>query len=189
MPQIQDYLVITHDLLQARESHREKHFWYVTKCVPGTSFTYLFFLDWKGDLSTSRRGMLLSLTLLVCHLSLAATSGPKQRVVFLGTPEVAARSLEIILAAARAGEAGGFEVIAAVSQPPARSGRKKALTASPVHALAEAEGIRLFTPPNAKDEQFLTELEARSYLFGPHFLKNARHVFPMFDHASHVVPI
>jgi|TARA_B100000524_G_C23573987_1_gene342901 hypothetical protein len=133
--------------------------------------------------------MLLSLTLLVCHLSLAATSGPKQRVVFLGTPEVAARSLEIILAAARAGEAGGFEVIAAVSQPPARSGRKKALTASPVHALAEAEGIRLFTPPNAKDEQFLTELEARSYLFGPHFLKNARHVFPMFDHASHVVPI
>jgi len=32
------------------------------------------------------------------------------------------------------------------------------LTPSPVHALAEAEGIPLLTPPNAKDEEFLSTL-------------------------------
>ena len=85
-----------------------------------------------------------------------ATATPK-RVVFLGTPSVAARSLELLLAGAREGR-GGFEVAAVVSQPPARSGRKKVLTPSPVHALAEAEGVPLFTPPNAKDDAFLSAL-------------------------------
>lgn len=36
--------------------------------------------------------------------------------------------------------------------------RKMKLTPSPVHALAEAEGIPLLTPPNAKDEEFLSTL-------------------------------
>ena len=72
-----------------------------------------------------------------------------KRVVFLGTPPVAARSLELLHEASRAGR-GAFELAGVVSQPPARTGRKKLLTPSPVHALAEEIGLPPFTPPNAK---------------------------------------
>eukprot|EP00640_Fibrocapsa_japonica_P001255 CAMPEP_0113935962 /NCGR_PEP_ID=MMETSP1339-20121228/2974_1 /TAXON_ID=94617 /ORGANISM="Fibrocapsa japonica" /LENGTH=408 /DNA_ID=CAMNT_0000938269 /DNA_START=56 /DNA_END=1282 /DNA_ORIENTATION=- /assembly_acc=CAM_ASM_000762 len=84
-------------------------------------------------------------------------SDPK-RVVFLGTPPVAARSLELLLDASKSGRGGGFEVSAVVTQPPARSGRKKRLTPSPVHQLAEAQGIPVLTPEKAKDEDFLQAL-------------------------------
>ena len=82
-----------------------------------------------------------------------------KRVVFLGTPSVAARSLELLLQGSRDGKGGGFEIAAVVSQPPSKTGRKMKLTPSPVHALAEAEGLTLLTPPNAKDESFLETLE------------------------------
>ena len=82
------------------------------------------------------------------------TMSALKRVVFLGTPPVAARSLELLHEASRAGR-GAFELAGVVSQPPARTGRKKLLTPSPVHALAEEIGLPLFTPPNAKDEDFL----------------------------------
>jgi methionyl-tRNA formyltransferase len=104
----------------------------------------------------SRR--LLTPLLLSVRPLCTASLAPK-RVVFLGTPSVAARSLELLLEGSRAGRAG-FEIAAVVSQPPAPAGRKKRLTPSPVHQLAEAEALRLFTPPNAKDETFLAELEA-----------------------------
>ncbi|KAL1504230.1 hypothetical protein AB1Y20_010639 [Prymnesium parvum] len=97
--------------------------------------------------------------LVAPHLARAATlsgAAPK-RVVFLGTPSVAARSLELLLEGSRAGRAA-FELAAVVSQPPARAGRKMRLTPSPVHALAEAEGLPLFTPPDARDEPFLRAL-------------------------------
>ena len=85
-------------------------------------------------------------------------SAASKRVVFLGTPSVAARSLELLLQGSRDGRGGDFEIAAVVSQPPARTGRKMKLTPSPVHELAEAEGLRLLTPPNAKDEEFLATL-------------------------------
>ncbi len=88
----------------------------------------------------------------------SASTSPK-RVVFLGTPAVAARSLELLLAGSRAGRGGGFELAAVVSQPPQRAGRKMKLKPSPVHQLAEAEGLHLLTPPNAKDDAFLSALE------------------------------
>lgn len=53
-----------------------------------------------------------------------------------------------------------FEVVAVVSQPPAPAGRKKVLTNSPVHALADARGVRVLTPKSARDGAFLDELEA-----------------------------
>ena len=87
-------------------------------------------------------------------------AGRLKKVVFLGTPPVAARSLELLLEGAAAGR-GDYEIAAVVSQPPTRSGRKMKLTPSPVQQLAEAEGLHLFTPPNAKDEEFLQALEER----------------------------
>lgn len=94
---------------------------------------------------------------LVRTLSTPAGPAPR-RVVFLGTPDVAARSLELLLAGERDGRGGGFEVSAVVSQPPKRTGRKMRLTPSPVHALAEAEGIPLLTPNSAKEDDFLQAL-------------------------------
>ena len=90
---------------------------------------------------------------------LVTMSAAKRRVVFLGTPAVAARSLELLLDASAQGGGGGFEVAAVVSQPPARSGRKMKLTASPVQTLAEARGIELLTPASAKEEAFLARLD------------------------------
>lgn len=84
--------------------------------------------------------------------------GETRRIVFLGTPSVAARSLELLLEASRAGEGGGFEIAAVVSQPASRSGRKMTLTPSPVAQLAESEGIELLTPASAKEEAFLSRL-------------------------------
>ena len=52
--------------------------------------------------------------------------------------------------------ASGFDVVAAVTRPPA--GRKK--LPSPVHALAEARGIETLTPPTAKDPAFLERMGA-----------------------------
>ncbi len=99
--------------------------------------------------------LLFSLSRALCS---AASATPPKRVVFLGTPAVAARSLELLLAGARAGRGGGFDIAAVVSQPPAKTGRKMVLTPSPVHELAEREGITLLTPPSAKDEDFLATL-------------------------------
>lgn len=83
----------------------------------------------------------------------------RKKVVFLGTPDVAALSLEMLLKASRRGDGGGFDVVRVVSNPPARVGRKKVLQSCPVQTLAESEGIPVMTPTTARDEGFLSEME------------------------------
>ena len=89
-----------------------------------------------------------------------------KRIVFLGTPDVAAKALELLVEGSKAGKNGstdpnydGFEVVAVVSQPPAPAGRKMKLTPSPVQILAETLNIPVHVPAKAKDEQFLAMLE------------------------------
>ena len=101
----------------------------------------------RSALRTSRR---------TAHSIMSAATGRK-KVVFLGTPACAARSLDLLIAAANEGR-GDFELVAAVSQPPVKQGRKMRLTNSPVHVTAEAAGLPVLTPPNAKDETFLAAL-------------------------------
>lgn len=81
-----------------------------------------------------------------------------KRVVFLGTPGVAAKSLAILHAASKKPEQG-FQIVGVVSQPPAPSGRNNKITKSPVHLLAEELNLALQTPELAKDESFLEHLE------------------------------
>ena len=99
-----------------------------------------------------------------------ATSS-KRRVVFLGTPEVAATALGMLIDASRTrGEKNddvqyaepSWEVSAVVTQPPALQGRgkKRQLTPSPVGALASKHRIPVMSPEIAKDPDFLTALEA-----------------------------
>jgi methionyl-tRNA formyltransferase len=74
-----------------------------------------------------------------------------RKILFLGTPEVAAAALAYLL------EHGGalFEVVGVVTQPPARSARRSGEIPSPVHALALQKNLRVFTPEKARDLDFL----------------------------------
>lgn len=66
------------------------------------------------------------------------------RFVFFGTPLVASKTLEALLAA-------GFVPSLVVTSPDAPQGRGLALTPSPVRALAESRGIPVATPEKARD--------------------------------------
>lgn len=89
--------------------------------------------------------------------TVSSSAAPPRRVVFLGTPSVAATALERI-AAASSSSPTPFAVIAAVSQPAAPSGRARTLKPSPVAAAAEALSIPVLTPASARDPAFLAAL-------------------------------
>lgn len=109
----------------------------------------------RSPLSATLRAKHPSMT-RVCMMT---TSGDKvAKIVFLGTPDVAARSLELLIENSIK-DNSGYEISCVVSQPPAPSGRKMKLTPSPVQLLAESKNIPLLTPVKAKDEDFLSELE------------------------------
>lgn len=84
----------------------------------------------------------------------------KHKLVFCGTPDVAARSLSLLLEDSRHASAD-WEVVAVVTQPATMMGRgkKRKLTASPVANAATEAGIPVFAPESARDEEFLTILE------------------------------
>src|SRR5829696_7568458 len=74
------------------------------------------------------------------------------RVLFWGTPEFATAPLRALL-----GE--GFDVVAVVTQPDKPIGRSRSeLRASPVKAVALAEGIPVLQPGKPKGEEFLAQL-------------------------------
>ena len=73
------------------------------------------------------------------------------RVVFMGTPDIAATCLNKILA-------DGFEVVGVYTQPDRPKGRGMKLVASPVKEIALARGIPVFQPENLKDPQTTEEL-------------------------------
>jgi methionyl-tRNA formyltransferase len=78
----------------------------------------------------------------------------RKKIVFLGTPQVAAIVLETLIKKA----AHSAKLILVVTQPPARSSRNGLETPSPVHVLALENGIPVLTPQTAKDPQFLSDL-------------------------------
>ncbi|GEP10944.1 methionyl-tRNA formyltransferase [Methylobacterium gnaphalii] len=68
------------------------------------------------------------------------------RVVFMGTPDFAVPTLAQIVA-------DGHEVAAVYTRAPARAGRGMSLRPSPVHALAELEGLTVYTPATLRSEE------------------------------------
>ena len=72
------------------------------------------------------------------------------RVVFMGTPDFAAASLEQLLC-------DGFEIVGVFTQPDRPKGRGMELSASPVKSLALEHGIPVFQPEKMRDG---TALEA-----------------------------
>ena len=75
------------------------------------------------------------------------------RVVFMGTPDIAATCLKRILA-------DGFQVVGAYTQPDRPKGRGMKLTASPVKEVALEAGIPVFQPENFREEESVEALRA-----------------------------
>ena len=73
------------------------------------------------------------------------------RVVFMGTPDIAATCLKRILD-------DGFDVVGVYTQPDRPKGRGMKLVASPVKELALANNIPVFQPENFRDPQTVEQL-------------------------------
>lgn len=73
------------------------------------------------------------------------------RIIFMGTPEFAVPSLEILLQ-------NGYAVVAVVTAPDKPSGRGLKVTPSPVKEVALRYGVPVLQPTNLKSPEFLAEL-------------------------------
>ncbi|MCB0487624.1 MAG: methionyl-tRNA formyltransferase [Cyclobacteriaceae bacterium] len=76
------------------------------------------------------------------------------RIIFMGTPDFAVPSLEILVEQ-------GFNVVAVITAPDRPQGRGQKLTASPVKACALKHNLPVLQPTNLKSPEFIEEL--RSY--------------------------
>ena len=74
------------------------------------------------------------------------------RIVFMGTPDLAAISLEALLAAP------AVRIVAVATQPDQPKGRGLKLQPSPVKQIAVREHLPVLQPQRARDEQFIEKL-------------------------------
>ena len=77
------------------------------------------------------------------------------KIIFAGTPEFAANSLEAILKQ-------GHHVIGVYTQPDRRAGRGKKIVKSPVKIVAEAHGLTVYQPEKLTDNDAKKELASLS---------------------------
>ena len=75
------------------------------------------------------------------------------RIVFMGTPDFAVKSLEAILDA-------GLNVVGVITAPDKPAGRGRKLRESPVKGYALSRNLKVLQPTNLKSEEFQNELEA-----------------------------
>ena len=75
------------------------------------------------------------------------------RVVFMGTPDIAAACFKRIIA-------DGFEIVGCYTQPDRPKGRGMKMVYSPVKEVAIANNIPVFQPANFKDEETIEEFRA-----------------------------
>lgn len=85
------------------------------------------------------------------------SANARKKILFLGTPEVAAKSLKKLIENC----GNSYEISGVVSQPAQMMGRgnKRVLTPSPVASVGLELGLRVITPEKASDIAFLEELE------------------------------
>lgn len=75
------------------------------------------------------------------------------RIVFMGTPEFAVPSLQILVE-------NGFQVVGVITAPDKPKGRGQKIIPSPVKEYAESQGLRILQPTNLKAPDFLDELRS-----------------------------
>ena len=76
------------------------------------------------------------------------------RIIFMGTPELAAASLSALLCEP------AFQIVAVVTQPDRPKGRDLKLQPSPVKLVGASAGVPVLQPSKARDEQFIAQLRA-----------------------------
>ena len=74
------------------------------------------------------------------------------RIVFMGTPEFAVSSLEILIK-------NGFDVVAVITAPDKPAGRGQKIKQSAVKEFAIKQQIKILQPTNLKDSIFISELK------------------------------
>lgn len=77
----------------------------------------------------------------------------KLRIVYMGTPEFAVPSLEILLE-------NNYDIIAVITAPDKPSGRGLKVSESPIKKFARANGIKVLQPQKLRNSEFLAELKA-----------------------------
>lgn len=77
------------------------------------------------------------------------------RLVFFGTPQIAARALDALVS-------GGVDVVAVVSQPDRPAGRGRIVRPTPVKELALGRGLQVLQPESAGDKDLLARLVAHA---------------------------
>lgn len=75
------------------------------------------------------------------------------RIVFLGTPEFAVESLDLLVKE-------GFNIVGVVTMPDKPAGRGHRLFESPVKLYAKEHGLKLMQPVKLKDPVFVEELQS-----------------------------
>ncbi len=75
------------------------------------------------------------------------------KLIFMGTPDFAAVALKALIDA-------GHQVVAVYSQPPRPAGRGQDLRKSPVHLLAEAQGLPVRTPTGLRTPEAQAEFSS-----------------------------
>jgi len=86
------------------------------------------------------------------------SNNEKTRILFLGTPDVAATSLKTLYEASQRPDSP-YELVGVVTQPPKRRKRRGKEIASPVGLVAEELGLEVLCPEKARDKDFLDLLE------------------------------
>jgi len=76
----------------------------------------------------------------------------KARIIFMGTPEFAVPSLDILIK-------NGFDVCAVITAPDKPAGRGRKLSESAIKAYALANSIPVLQPTNLKDPEFINDLK------------------------------
>jgi len=75
------------------------------------------------------------------------------RIVFMGTPEFAVPSLQIL-------HENGYEIVGVITAPDKPKGRGKKLQGTPVKEYAASVGLRILQPTNLKSDEFIAVLKS-----------------------------
>lgn len=80
-------------------------------------------------------------------------SNPTLRIIFMGTPEFAVPSIISLHEA-------GYTPVLCVSQPDKPQGRKRVITPTPVHQIANQLGIDCYQPTKVRNQEFYQTIES-----------------------------
>ncbi|MCO5576363.1 hypothetical protein L7F22_030173 [Adiantum nelumboides] len=155
-------MLVRKPVFYAKTNHIEVKYHFIWSVLDDKAIELVKMASFKALSFAEPRPYHLPTRFNACFSSLcpSACLSTKKKLVFLGSPKVAATVLDQLLIAAD-GETSSFEVAAVVTQPPAPKGRGQKLQLSPVAELALEKKIpenRIYWPQRAGEEAFLHQM-------------------------------